>query len=152
MRIDSGEILRTLPHRPPFLFLDRVEDVVPGKSGIGIKAVTQNEALHCHAEGLELPGVLILELMAQTTALIIRAVLLGNRALPEKQPKDTETTGKRGYLVSTDTKFLHPVRPGDVLCIHVDIIRRWGRFVMVEAHAIVDEREVATAAFVLATS
>jgi 3-hydroxyacyl-[acyl-carrier-protein] dehydratase len=154
MHIDSGKILNMLPHRPPFLFLDRIVDVVPGKSGTGIKAVTRNERgmLHCRAGGLELPGVLILELMAQTTALILRAVLLEDTPLPETYRKNTETTGGAGYLVGADTQFLLPVRPGDILCLYVDIIKRWGRFVMAEARATVDGREVATAAFTLATS
>ena len=109
--IDIDKIMEMIPHRYPFLMIDRVSDLVPNKSAIGIKNVSINEP---HFQGHFpdkpiMPGVLIIEAMAQTAGVLV-VHSLGN-----------ETHGKLVYFMSVENaKFRNPVLPGDVLKIHVE--------------------------------
>lgn len=117
MSIDSvREILRGLPHRYPFLLIDRVlEEETDGDRIVAIKNVTFNEPHftgHFPGEPV-MPGVLILEAMAQTSA------LLAARIDPDA------TQGRIVYLMSIDhAKFRKPVMPGDQLRIEMKLIKR----------------------------
>ena len=108
--IDINAIMRMIPHRYPFLMIDRVIDVVENESAIGIKNVSIAEP---HFQGHfpsrpVMPGVLIVEAMAQTAAVLVVKTL------------GCETEGKLVYFMSVDkARFRKPVVPGDVLHVHV---------------------------------
>ena len=109
--IDIDKIMEMIPHRYPFLMIDRVSDLIPNKSAIGIKNVSINEP---HFQGHFpdkpiMPGVLIIEAMAQTAGVLV-VHSLGD-----------ETHGKLVYFMSVENaKFRNPVLPGDALKIHVE--------------------------------
>ncbi len=106
-----GEILKLLPHRYPFLLVDKMKDVVPGESGIGVKNVTMNEPFFQghFPENPVMPGVLQIEAMAQAAGIIVLM------SFPEE-----ERTGNSVYFMTVDeVKFRKPVLPGDVLELHV---------------------------------
>ncbi len=102
-----GEILKLLPHRYPFLLVDKLKNVVPGESGIGIKNVTMNEPFFegHFPENPVMPGVLQIEAMAQTAGIIVLT------AFPEE-----ERSGNSVYFMTVDeVKFRKPILPGDVI-------------------------------------
>ena len=109
------EIMEILPHRYPFLLVDRVESVVPGESAIAYKNVSMNESFfqgHFPGEPI-MPGVLIIEALAQTGAVAILS-------LPEYK-------GKIALFGGVDKlRFKRQVIPGDVLKLEVNIIKRKG--------------------------
>ena len=109
--IKIGEILKLLPHRYPFLLVDKLKNVVPGESGIGIKNVTMNENyFQGHfPENPVMPGVLQIEAMAQTAGIIVLT------AFPEE-----ERSGNSVYFMTVDeVKFRKPILPGDVIEFYV---------------------------------
>ena len=109
--IKIGEILKLLPHRYPFLLVDKLKNIVPGESGIGIKNVTMNEPFFQghFPENPVMPGVLQIEAMAQTAGLIVLM------AFPEE-----ERSGNSVYFMTVDdVKFRKPILPGDVIEFHV---------------------------------
>ena len=128
------EIMELLPHRQPFLLLDTVEELEPGKRAVARKCVTYNEPFfngHFPQEPV-MPGVLIIEAMAQTGAV---AVL----SLPEYR-------GKTGYLGGIrSARFRGKVVPGDVLVLEVEMIRKKGPVGIGAAKAMVDGKIVAEA-------
>jgi 3-hydroxyacyl-[acyl-carrier-protein] dehydratase len=104
--IDIHRIVEMIPHRYPFLMVDRLIEVIPGESAIGIKNVTANEPFfQGHFPGRPvMPGVLIIEAMAQTAAVIVVASL------------GTSAEGKLVYFMSIESaRFRKPVEPGDQL-------------------------------------
>src|SRR5215470_352235 len=113
--IDIEKVLKMIPHRYPFLLIDKVIDVIPDSSAIGIKNVTFNEPHfvgHFPQKPI-MPGVLIVEAMAQTAALVVMHTL--------------NATGKLVYFMSIEeAKFRKPVVPGDVLEIHVQKMKSRG--------------------------
>ncbi len=121
MPLSITDIMKILPHRFPFLLVDRIVELDPGKRCVGIKNVTVNEPFFSgHFPGhLVMPGVLIIEAMAQVAG--IMAYLAS----------DEETRKKVSYFIAIDdAKFRKPVVPGDQLRIEVTTImsRRgiWG--------------------------
>ena len=108
--IDINRIMNMIPHRYPILLVDRVLEIVPGESAVGLKNVTINEP---HFQGHfpdfpVMPGVLIIEAMAQTAAIVV-VESLGPAA-----------EGKVVYFMSIDdARFRKPVVPGDSVHIHV---------------------------------
>ena len=112
--IDIAEILARIPHRYPFLLVDRAEDYRPHQSIVGIKCVTINEPFfQGHFPGNPvMPGVLIIEAMAQTGALLMSKSL------------EVDTEGKTIFFMSVDNaRFRNPVRPGDVIRMEVEVTR-----------------------------
>ena len=108
--IDIGRIMEMIPHRYPMLLVDRVVDIVPGESAIGIKNITINEPQfqgHFPQQAV-MPGVLLVEAMAQTAGILVVHSL------------GEEAEGKMVYFLSIDKcRFRRPVVPGDVIHIHV---------------------------------
>lgn len=104
--IDIHRIVEMIPHRYPFLMVDRLIDVIPGESATGVKNVTANEPyFQGHFPGRPvMPGVLIIEAMAQTAAVIVVASL------------GASAEGKLVYFMSIESaRFRKPVEPGDQL-------------------------------------
>ena len=137
-RMDIEDILEAIPHRYPFLMIDRVIDVTPDEGATGIKNVSINEA---HFQGHfprrpVMPGVLIIESMAQTAAVLVVATLGAAMA------------GKLVYFMSLDDcRFRRPVVPGDQLFIHVAKKHRRRNVWKFTARAAVEDQTVAEATY-----
>lgn len=130
----TQEIMEILPHRHPFLLIDTIEELEPGKRAVGKKCVTFSEPYFAgHFPGNPvMPGVLIIEALAQTGAAAILS-------LPENR-------GKTAYFAGIDkAKFKQMVRPGEVLTLETQIIRTKGPIGVGEAVASVDGKLVAKA-------
>lgn len=136
--IDINAIMKMIPHRYPFLLIDRVIDVVPDQSAVGIKNVTFNEPHfmgHFPSQPI-MPGVLIIEAMAQTSAVLVVKTL------------GMETEGKLVYFMSVENaRFRKPVTPGDTMYIHVTKERNRGNVWRFTSEAKVDGVRVAEATF-----
>lgn len=136
--IDVAGVMEMIPHRYPFLLVDRVIEIVPDRSAIGIKNVTINEAFfqgHFPRKPV-MPGVLIVEAMAQTAAVLVVHSLGASAA------------GKLVYFISIENaRFRKPVTPGDQLRIHVAKDRARGKVWKFKAEAKVDGRLVAEATY-----
>jgi 3-hydroxyacyl-[acyl-carrier-protein] dehydratase len=110
IEIDRDRIMEMIPHRDPFLMIDRIVDVVANERAVGIKNVSGDEYYfkgHFPTRPV-MPGVLIIEAMAQTAAVLVVHTL------------GPEAEGKLVYFMSVDkAKFRRPVVPGEVLQVHV---------------------------------
>jgi 3-hydroxyacyl-[acyl-carrier-protein] dehydratase len=135
---DIARIMRAIPHRYPFLLIDRMVEVKLGESAVGIKNVTINEGFfQGHFPGHPvMPGVLIIEAMAQTAAVLVVETL------------GPSAHGKLVYFMSVENaKFRRPVGPGDQLRIHIN--KEQARRNVWKFHAVarVDGRAVAEASY-----
>ena len=136
--IDIQEIMRRIPHRPPFLLVDRAEAYRPSQSLVGIKCVTMNEPFFMgHFPGNPvMPGVLIVEALAQTGGLLM------------SKSWDVDPEGKIILFMSVDNcRFRHPVRPGDVLRMEVEVQRERGDVVKFRGRGLVGDKLAAEADF-----
>src|SRR3989338_2492488 len=134
--INIEKILKSLPHRYPFLLVDKVVSVEPNKKIVAIKNVTFNDPhfLGHFPDHPIMPGVLIIEAMAQAGALMVTAA-------PDFKAED-----KLVYFMSIDgAKFRKPVVPGDVLELHVEIVQNRGNVCKFAAIAMVDGQKVSEA-------
>lgn len=115
--IDLMKVMELIPHRYPFLMIDRVVDIVLDKSAVGIKNVTANEPQfqgHFPHQPV-MPGVLIIEAMAQTAAVLVVSTL------------GDDAAGKLVYFMTIDNaRFRKPVTPGDILQLNVVKLRSRG--------------------------
>jgi len=136
--IDIGRIIQMIPHRYPFLMVDRVVNVVANESATGIKNVTINEPFfqgHFPSRPV-FPGVLIVESMAQTAAVLVVETL------------GPSAEGKLVYFMSVENcRFRKPVGPGDQLLIHVTKERSRGNVWKFRGEAKVGETLVAEATY-----
>lgn len=133
------EIMEMLPHRYPFLLVDRLEVEEPGVKGVGLKNVTMNEEFfQGHFPGNPvMPGVLQIEAMAQTAGAV---VISGMENFKE------EKVGV--YFMSIDgVKFRKPVKPGDQLRMHVEKIKERGKVYVFKGQTMVDGKVVSEAEF-----
>ncbi len=135
---DLDMIMRILPHRYPFLLVDKVRDVVANRSAVGIKNVTFNEPhFQGHFPGAPImPGVTIIEAMAQTSAVLVGL----SQGLMDEHPLI--------YFMSIDkAKFRRKVGPGDVLELHIQVLRASTKVWKFAGHAQVDGEPAAQAEF-----
>ena len=136
--VDIHRIMHDIPHRYPFLLLDRVVDVVLNTSAVGVKNVSVNEPFFAghFPNHPVMPGVLIIESMAQTAAVLVVETL------------GPASAGKVVYFMSIEgAKFRRPVVPGDQLRIHVTKERNRGNVWKFNAVARVDGVSVAEATY-----
>ena len=132
------DIQRRIPHRYPFLFIDSVRDICLNKSAIGVKNVTFNEP---HFQGHFpkkpiMPGVTIVEAMAQTSAILVSHSL------------GTLDEELLVYFMTLDNcRFRKIVSPGDVLELHVSVLRKGSKIWKFQGRAIVDNNVVSEAVF-----
>jgi 3-hydroxyacyl-[acyl-carrier-protein] dehydratase len=136
--LDIARIMHAIPHRYPFLLIDRVVDVVRNVSAVGVKNVSINEAFFAghFPNHPVMPGVLIIEAMAQTAAVLVVETL------------GPDSAGKLVYFMSIEgAKFRRPVVPGDQLRVHVNKDRNRGNVWKFNAVARVDGVSVAEATF-----
>lgn len=131
------KIKKLLPHRYPMLLVDRVESITHGEKIVAIKNVTVNEEFfNGHFPGKPvMPGVLIIEAMAQVSGLL---------ALDTMEDDVTENT-LLYFLTIEDAKFRKPVEPGDRLEIHSKILNNKASICKFECEALVDGKRVAEA-------
>jgi 3-hydroxyacyl-[acyl-carrier-protein] dehydratase len=136
--VNIAGIMGAIPHRYPFLLIDRVVEMLKNKSAIGIKNVTINESFfqgHFPSHPV-MPGVLIIEAMAQTAAVLVVETL------------GPEARGKVVYFMSIEgAKFRRPVVPGDQVLVHVVKLRNRGNVWKFHAVARVDGISVAEATY-----
>ncbi len=142
--VDAEQIAAILPHRYPFLLVDRVVEFAPGQSIVAIKNVTLNEPFfQGHFPGHPvMPGVLIVEALAQASGLLI-----GLSGMP------TDKDDHIFYLAKVDNaRFSKPVVPGDQLRLEVQLKRRLRSVGIFTARALVDGAEAATCELMCAES
>lgn len=134
MELNSNEIQQILPHRYPFLLVDKIVDMEPGKSAKGIKCVSANEMQFMgHFPQMHvMPGVLIIEALAQTGAVALLC--------------EEENKGKIAFFGGIkNARFRKQVVPGDVLELSCEIISRRGLVGVGKATATVDGKVAVTA-------
>ena len=138
VQLDVQRIMEMIPHRHPFLMIDRVVDAVRNVRATGIKNVSINEQYfqgHFPSRPV-MPGVLIIEAMAQTAAVLVVHTL------------GAASEGKLVYFMSVDSaRFRRPVVPGDCLQVHVTKQRNRGNVWKFEGRAEVDGHLAAEAVF-----
>jgi 3-hydroxyacyl-[acyl-carrier-protein] dehydratase len=136
IELSIEEILRVLPHRYPFLLVDRILELEPGRRAVGLKNVTINEEFfQGHFPGhAVMPGVLLVEAMAQVGGVILLSIA-GN-------------DGKLAYFAGMDkVRFHRPVFPGDQLISEVEVTKTRGSYGWVKGVARVDGEVAVKAEF-----
>lgn len=137
-QIDITEVMARIPHRFPMLLVDRCEDYQQNESIVGIKCVTVNEPFfQGHFPHYPvMPGVLLIEAMAQTGAVLMSKSL------------EVDTAGKAIFFMSADNcRFRAPVRPGDVVRMPVKVVRHRGDVFKFAGQCLVNDKVVAEAEF-----
>lgn len=135
---DLDLIQRIIPHRYPFLLVDKVRDIIVNESCVGIKCVTINEPQFTgHFPGMPIfPGVMIIEAMAQTSGILVGLSM------------DLVDKNAKVFFMGVDgVKFRRKVVPGDVLELHVKALRGGGKVWKFEGRAMVDGELACEATF-----
>ena len=138
MILDINDIQKILPHRPPFLLIDRIIEMETGKRIVGIKNVTINEPFFAgHFPNYPvMPGVLIIEAMAQTGGVLaLRDEAIGSDKLVL-------------FAAIEEAKFRRPVVPGDQLRLELEVLQRHTTFARMKGKAHVDGKLVAEAVLI----
>ena len=138
LSIDIDGVMRMIPHRYPFLMIDKIVDLIPGAGATGIKNVSINEPYfqgHFPSRPV-MPGVLLIEAMAQTAAVVVVHAL------------GPQSEGRLVYFMSVENaRFRKPVFPGDTLHVHVVRQRNRGNVWKFSGEAKVDGVLVAEAVY-----
>lgn len=135
---DLAYIQRIIPHRYPFLLIDKVRDIVVNKSAVGIKNITYNEPqFQGHFPAMPIfPGVMIIEALAQTAGVLVGVSM------------DLADKGANVFFMSVEgAKFRRKVVPGDVLELHVTALRGGGKVWKFEGKGMVDGEVAAEATY-----
>lgn len=135
---DLDLIQRIIPHRYPFLLIDKVRDIVVNESCVGIKCITLNEPqFQGHFPGMPIfPGVMIIEAMAQTSGILVGLSM------------DLVDKNAKVFFMGVDgVKFRRKVVPGDVMELHVKALRGGGRVWKFEGRAMVEGELACEATF-----
>lgn len=137
MQLDFEEIKKLLPQRFPFIMIDRILDVEPGKYAVSVKNISGNDMVFLghFPEKAIMPGALIIEAMAQT-AIILYAINKRDESADKK---------KLFFFGSVKARFLHPAVPGDQLKIRVESIKSLQSGAYVSATAFVDDKKISEA-------
>jgi 3-hydroxyacyl-[acyl-carrier-protein] dehydratase len=136
--VDFAEVLRRIPHRYPFVMIDRGENFIPARSMVGIKNVTYNEPYFTgHFPGNPvMPGVLLIEALAQTGAVLMSKSL------------DIDLENKAILFAAVDAvRFRSPVRPGDTVRMPVEVVKYRGELFKFRGEAYVGDKVVCEAEF-----
>lgn len=145
--LNINDIAALIPHRYPFLLIDRIEEIELGQSAVGIKNVSMNEWYfqgHFPDHPI-MPGVLIIEAMAQTAAAL---VVKSMQVISNDSGQTTENEAPIVYFMSVDgAKFRKPVTPGDVLKLKVAKEKSHGSVWKFKGTAFVDGKLVSEAMF-----
>lgn len=139
--LNIEQIKEIIPHRPPFLLVDRIVELEPGKRAVGLKNVTMNEPFFVghFPQYAVMPGVLIVEALAQVGSVAILAL--------------EENRGKLGFFAGIDgMRFRGQVRPGDTLMLELEVTRLKGPIGKGSAVAKVDGKVVAEGELMFALS
>jgi UDP-3-O-[3-hydroxymyristoyl] N-acetylglucosamine deacetylase/3-hydroxyacyl-[acyl-carrier-protein] dehydratase len=137
--LDINDVMKILPHRYPFLMVDRVLRFEGDSKAVGLKTVTINEPFfQGHFPGHPImPGVLQIEAMAQVASILLL--------------RNTENAGKLGYFMSVDkAKFRKPVMPGDALMIQVELTKSRGKIGKASGQCLVNGEVVSEAELMFA--
>lgn len=133
------EIMKMLPHRYPFLLVDRLEVEIAGEKGVGIKNVTMNEEFFQghFPNNPVMPGVLQIEAMAQTAGAVVIS----------KEENYAEKKKNVLFMSIDNVKFRKPVKPGDQLRMHVEKIKERRNIFVFKGQSMVDNQVVSEAEF-----
>lgn len=144
-QLTAKEITELLPHRYPFIFIDRVKELIPGKYALGIKNVTINEPFFQghFPDNPILPGVVIIEALAQLTAIVSATIGFENVNLSDEESKKV-VRERIGYLAKVNIKFMQPVYPGDQICLITEIGKNFGSLKQVKVKAMLGNQEIAS--------
>jgi 3-hydroxyacyl-[acyl-carrier-protein] dehydratase len=145
----SDDIKRMLPHRWPMLMIDRAYDVVPGVSGRGVKSVSVNEPFFAghYPDHSIMPGVMIIEAMAQLVAVVYVAEML-----EAETPVEGDPSASVGYLGSISSmKFSRLVVPGDQLTLEAKLGQKLGGLRSVSVRASVGTELAAAGSLIVTT-
>jgi 3-hydroxyacyl-[acyl-carrier-protein] dehydratase len=140
MQLDFEEIKKIVPQRFPFLMIDRVIDMDPGKHAVAVKNISGNDMVflgHFPDKAI-MPGALIIEAMAQASIILFAA----------SREKQAEGNRPLYYFGSVKARFLHPAVPGDQLKIHVENVKSLPTGAYVSGVASVDGKKIAEAELV----
>ena len=136
--LNIDEIQKRIPHRPPMLLIDRITSLIPDKSAVGIRMVSVTDPVFAgHFPDYPImPGVLIVEAMAQTAG-CLASVSIGE-----------DSDGKLVFFTTIDkVKFRKPVRPGDELRLHIEKVSSKGPLWKFRGTAMVDDKKTSEAEF-----
>lgn len=145
MLCDMEDIMAILPHRPPFLFVDRIIEVIEGKQIVAEKDLSfEDPVFDGHFPGNPImPGVLVSEALAQTSGLLLGLMwkeknpsLLGNK--------------HQLFLAHVNVKFFTPAKPGETLRLEASLIKAYGKFYLFDVVALTDINRIAKGALTLA--
>jgi 3-hydroxyacyl-[acyl-carrier-protein] dehydratase len=140
MQLDFEEIKKLVPQRFPFIMIDKVLEIEPGKHAIAVKNISGNDMVFLghFPDKAVMPGALILEAMAQTAIILFAAG-------KEKQDQEKKPLY---YFGSVKARFLHPAVPGDQLKIRVENVKSLPNGAYVSGEAFVDEKKITEAELV----